>query len=343
MTTIILTPAEVRRLLAMRECIDAVADALRALSAGEALNPLRWGVRLPAERGLIGLMPGFLPGTGALGLKAVTYFPGNHGTPYDSHQGVVLLFEAEYGRLLAMMDATSITTIRTAAVSALATRHLAREDASTLGLLGSGVQARAHLESMLLVRPFRALRIWSRNAEHAAAFAEEVSRRQAIDVDVAPSAEAAVSESDVVCTTTSAREPVLMGEWLRPGVHVNAIGASQRTARELDSAAVARSRLFVDRRESALKEPGDILVPLEEGAITSAHIVAELGELVLGTAAGRRSPDEITLFKSLGLAIEDLASAHHVYTRAQREGVGLWIAFGGVREVEAEPAARPVA
>ena len=331
MTTIILTPSEVRRLLPMRECIDAVAGALRALSTGEALNPLRWGVRLPAERGLIGLMPGFLPGTGALGLKAVTFFPGNHGTPYDSHQGVVVLFDPQHGVPTGIFDASEITAIRTAAASAVATRALARDDAGDLALLGAGVQARTHLEAMAVVRKLRRVRVWSPTAHEREAFARRESGRHGVAVEVSASARAALCGADLVCTATAARTPVVAGEWLAPGAHVNAVGACFPAARELDTAAVLRSRLYVDRRESALAEAGDILIPIDEGALTDAHIVAEIGEVLAGSAPGRGSASEITLFKSLGLAVEDLAAAGYLLQRARLEGVGARVELGGMR------------
>jgi len=331
MATIILTPADVRRLLPMQACIEVVADALRALSTGEALNPLRTGVRLPGERGLIGLMPGFLPGSGALGLKAIAFFPGNHGTDYDSHQGVVLLFDPANGVPVGIFDASEITAIRTAAASAVATRVLAREDAGDLGLLGSGVQARTHLEAMAAVRKLRRVRVWSPDPHEREAFARRESGRYGVAVESQESAREVVVGADLVCTATAAREPVLAGEWLASGAHVNAVGACFPAARELDTHAVVRSRLYVDRRESALAEAGDILIPMKEGALTEAHIVAEIGEVLAGRAAGRTDASEITLFKSLGVAVEDLAAASYLLEQARRQGVGLRAELGGKR------------
>lgn len=329
--TLLLDQATIARLLTMEACIAVMAEALATLARGDAVQPLRPIMPIPgAEGSVLALMPSFLGAPRGVGVKVITVFPGNHGTALDSHQGAVLLFDADDGRLLGIFDATAITAIRTAAVSGLATRLLAREDASKLAIVGSGVQARTHLDAMLAVRSFTRLAIWSRSAERAAAFGREAAAR-GIETVIAPSAADAVRDADVVCTTTSAREPVLRGAWLRPGVHVNAVGASQRTARELDTEAVVRSRLYVDRRESALREPGDIIVPLEEGAITPEHIVAELGDVVIGRAAGRVGAEEITLFKSLGLAIEDLAAAQWLYERATRDGEGHSIDLGGSR------------
>jgi ornithine cyclodeaminase len=328
--TLLIGQADVARLLPMRECIEAMEGALSALARGEAVLPLRQIVRLPAG-GLLGSMPAALGSFGVFGIKAISVFHGNEGTAYDSHQGAVLLFEAEHGRLLAIVDATSITAIRTAAVSALATRLLAREDASDLALIGTGVQASTHLEAVRLVRPLRRVRVFSRDPAHARAFAERESRVHGLEATPCPGAEAAVRGADVVCTVTSACEPVLCGEWLAPGAHVNVVGAATPGCREVDTAAVVRSRVFVDRRESALHEAGDLLIPLRERAIAEEHVLAELGDLLTGRAAGRRSPDDITLFKSLGLAIEDVAAAHVVYRNAERLGGGTRMELGGMR------------
>jgi ornithine cyclodeaminase len=293
--------------------------------------PLRSIMRIPNTRDLFGMMPAHSSALPVFGVKLITVFPGNHGTNLDSHQGAVLLFDTTTGTLAAMLDASSITAIRTAAVSAVATRLLARDDASTLALIGSGVQARTHLEALALVRPLSTVRVYSRSAEHAAAFAAWAGREMEIDVQVAPTAERAVRGADIVCTVTSSRDPVVYGEWLSPGAHVNAVGASQPDSRELDSDAVARARLFADRRESLVNESADYLIPLREGRITEARVAGEIGEILIGTVPGRTDRDEITLFKSLGLAVEDLAAAAHVYARAEREGVGASVALGGLR------------
>jgi ornithine cyclodeaminase len=294
---------------------------------------LRTVILVPNTTDAFATMPGYLAldGQRVVGAKVITVYPGNHGTAYDSHQGAVLLFDPDNGSLAALLDATAITTIRTAAVSAVATRLLARETASTLAIIGAGVQAHAHLRAMCAVRPIRSLRVWSRTAEHARQLADVARDELQLDATVAASGPEAVAGAEIVCTTTSARQPVLNGAWLSPGAHVNAIGASQPSAREVDSAAVVRSRLYVDRRESALKEPGDILVPLQDGDIQPDHIVGEIGELLIGRAVGRRHADEITLFKSLGLAIEDLAASSYVYAEAVRTGMGVTVDLGGAR------------
>jgi ornithine cyclodeaminase len=329
--TLLVGQADVPALLPMPECIEAMCEALSALARGEAVLPLRQIVRLPAG-GFLGSMPAALGPAGVFGVKALSVFHSNEGTPFDSHQGAVLLFEAEHGRLLALVDATSVTAIRTAAVSAVATRALAREEAGELALLGTGVQARTHLEAIRLVRPLRRVRAWSRDPERVRAFAERESRAWGLEVVAAESAEAAVRGADVVCTVTSSCEPVLRGEWLARGAHVNVVGAATPECREVDTWAVARSRVFVDRRESALREAGDLMIPLREGEIGDAHGFTELGEVLVGRAAGRRSPEEVTLFKSLGLAIEDVAAAQVVHRNAERMGMGTRIDLGGARQ-----------
>jgi ornithine cyclodeaminase len=315
--------------------MDAMAEALRSVSRGESVLPLRQVIMLPDRSGAFAAMPAYLASPPALGLKAITVFPGNHGTELDSHQGAVLLFETKRGSLLAVMDASSITAIRTAAVSGVATRLLARADAGDLALLGTGVQALKHLEAMSHARRLRRVRAWSRSPEHVRAFAQRAARSLGLTVEAAASALEAVQGADLVCTVTSSREPVLKGEWLAPGAHVNAVGASLPSARELDTEAVTRARLFVDRRESALNEAGDFLIPRREGAVDEGHIRGELGELLLGSCRGRQSEAEITVFKSLGLAVEDVAAAQLIYDNALKTGAGTRVELGGARDVGA--------
>ena len=294
MQVLIVNQTEVPHLLPMEACMEAMAEALRSVSRGESLLPLRQVIMLPGNAGAFGSMPAYLGSPPAIGLKSITVFPGNHGTELDSHQGAVLLFETKRGSLRAVMDASSITAIRTAAVSGVATRLLARADAGDLALLGTGVQALTHLEAMSHARRLRRVRAWSRSPEHVRAFTQRAQRSLGLEVEPAGSAREAVRGADLVCTVTSSRETVLEGEWLSPGAHVNAVGASLAAARELDTAAVVRASLFVDRRESALNEAGDFLIPRREGAIDDGHIRAELGSSCSGAVrAGsrtRRSP-----------------------------------------------------
>jgi ornithine cyclodeaminase len=261
----------------------------------------------------------------------VSVFPGNHGTEYDSHIGAVMLYETKHGQLLAIVDASEITAIRTAAVSGVATRTLARSDAADLTIMGAGIQAKSHLAAMLVARNIKRVRVWSRNAEHAKAFAERESRRYDIAIEAIADAKQAVEGADLICTTTSSPQPILQGEWLQAGTHINAVGSSVAFTRELDTAAVVKSKLFVDRRESTLNEAGDFLFPKKEGAINDDHIKGEVGEVLLGKVKGRESNDEITLFKSLGLAVEDVASAHHIYTKALQRQMGITVELGGSR------------
>ena len=307
---------DVARLLPMRDCIALMADTLASLADGHGVLPLRTVIPLPDAAGWLYTMPAFAAAPPALAVKLVTIFPANHGGPLPSHQGVLILFDAGDGRPVALIDATEVTAIRTAAVSAVATGALAREDATELALLGAGVQARAHLEAIPLVRPVRRVRVWSRNAGRTLAFAERMARRLAFPIEAVPDARAAVEGAHIVCTVTSAGAPVLRGEWLAPGAHVNAIGASTPATREVDTATIRRARVYVDRRAAALAEAGDLLIPIAEGVITTAHIVAEIGDVIRGTADGRSGPADVTLFKSLGLAIEDAAAAHLLYQRA---------------------------
>jgi ornithine cyclodeaminase/alanine dehydrogenase-like protein (mu-crystallin family) len=311
MKVLVLSEHEVEELLPMGQCIEVMADALAALARGEVHNPLRQAIRAPGAPGLLGLMPAWRGGEGAYyALKEVCVFPENPKRGLDTHLGAVILHSGETGEPLAFMNASAITAIRTAAVSALATRLLARQDASVLAVLGAGVQAKAHLRAIPLVREIREVRTYSRTS------------------GTVRSAEEAVRGADVIVTATSSREPVLRREWIAPGAHVNAVGSSIAAARELDGETVAAASLFVDRRESTVNESGDYLFALREGAIGGPeHIRAELGELLTGSAQGRQSESEITLFKSLGLAVEDLAAAAFLYERARRDGRGTWVEF----------------
>jgi alanine dehydrogenase len=328
MKTLIVNQQEVPQLLPMTECIEVMEETLKALAQGQAILPLRPVVQLP-EGNMFVLMPSYLGNIQAVGSKVISVFPSNHGTQYDAHQGVVVLFDTEHGCLRAIVDATSITAIRTPAVSGVATRLLARPDAADLAILGAGTQARGHLEAMLAVRPIRRVRVWSLPSEQAQEFAQSQSERFGIPVQAVESAQAAVEGAEIICTTTSAREPILKGDWVSSGAHINAVGSSVPQTRELDTHTVVRSRLFVDRRESTLNEAGDFLFPKQEGAIGDDHIRGEIGEILTGKIAGRNSADEITLFKSLGLAIEDLAATQYAFVKAQEKGMGTWVEIGG--------------
>jgi alanine dehydrogenase len=319
----------VTELLPMDEAIEVMRRALTMLAEGDVVMPLRQMMVLPGDDKVLGLMPSYLGGIDAVGVKVIAAFPANFGTEYDTHQGVVLFFDTERGLLRAIVDATAITAIRTAAVSGLVTGLLANPEAGDLAIIGSGTQAHTHLQAMCAVRPVRRVRVFSLPAESAAAFAARESRLTGLTVEAVASAEEAVAGADLICTTTSAREPVVLGAWVSPGAHINAVGAYTPATRELDSALVVGARLYADRRESLLRESGEFLIPKGEGLIGEDHIVGEIPEVLTGKAPGRTSPDQITLFKSLGIAIEDLAAAHHVYTKALERELGVWVDIGG--------------
>ncbi|MBZ0319529.1 MAG: ornithine cyclodeaminase family protein [Anaerolineae bacterium] len=329
MELLILNAAQVRQLLPMAACMDVMAAALQALGRGEMQNPLRTFTWLPDKRGLLVAMPAIAPDV--MGIKVISVMPGNTNTEYESHMGAVMIFDTTYGRPLALMDASEITTSRTAAVSGVATRLLAREDASDLAILGTGVQAISHLEAMLVARPIKRVRVWSRHRENREKFAAQTQTRFGIAVELTETAQDAVLGADIICTTTSSNQPVLQGAWLSDGVHLNVVGASTRQAREVDTATMVKARLFADRRESVLNEAGDFLIPKQEGAVDDSHIRGEIGEILLGEIPGRQSRTEITLFKSLGLAVEDLASAHYIYHQAVQQGIGTAVELGSTR------------
>ncbi len=305
-----LSEEEVRELLPMRELISVIAKALRDLSSGQVIQPLRTVLPISEHGGFFGLMgavrlsPNTPPPSttysdgGVVGAKLVTFYPSNNGIP--THHGMILLFRPETGEPLVTMDGRLITEMRTAAASAVATDQLARRDTAVLAILGSGVQARSHLEALRLVREFREVRVWSpRSADQ---FAREFG------VTASSSAENAVRGADVVVVATSATTPVLFGDWISPGAHINAVGATRPNWRELDDSLLGKARIYVDSREAAAKESGDIMA--------AGEIVGEIGEVVAGSKPGRTSGDQITLFKSVGVAIEDVAAADLVYRHA---------------------------
>ena len=304
MSVLVLNEHDVRALLPMDECIEAMDEVLRSLARGELHQPLRFVTRPPDAESLMGFMPAYRAGADSVwSLKEIVIAPGNPARGLDAHQGAVLLHDGETGELRALLNASPITEIRTAAVSAVATRALARTGAQVVAILGAGVQARSHTEAMRVVVPDAEIRAWSRGDGGTP---EEVLR-----------------EADIVCTCTSAREPILQRSWLAPGTHLNVVGASIPTVRELDTETMTASSLFVDRRESAVNEAGDLLL----AGLGEEHIRAELGEVLVGTHPGRASSDELTVFKSLGLAVEDLAAAELIVRKAREQGIGVEVDF----------------
>ncbi|HEV2565782.1 MAG TPA: ornithine cyclodeaminase family protein [Microvirga sp.] len=326
---IVLSDRDVRSLLPMTDAIEIVEKAMIAVSAGAANLPLRSVVEV-GEPNRMGVMPGaFLPGNGQVeacfGVKLVSLFPGNPDAGYSSHQGAIVLFEPEHGSAIAMMNAGLLTAIRTAAASAVATRALARPDCGTLAMIGAGEQAEHHLGAMLCVRPsLREVRVAGRRREKAEAFASHAAERHpGLAIRVFDNVRSAVEGADLVCTVTSSAEPILMGEWVAPGTHLNVVGASIPSKREIDEEMVARSRLYVDYRPSTFTQAGEVMRAIESGRIGPEHVQAEIGEVLSGKSAGRETAGEITLYRSLGIAAQDLACATHCVHEAKTRGLGV--------------------
>lgn len=320
---LILSHANVEALLPMADCIEAIDDAMRGLSRGDYFNPLRMKAVPEGAPNRMVFMPA-LRRTGdnkLWGLKQIVVTPSNSQRGLDSHQGAVLLHDGDTGELLAAVHAGAITSIRTAAASAVATRALARKDARVVTILGTGVQGRAHLDAMRSILPNASFRIWSRHRANAEAIAGPIG------AEVVDTVAAACDGADVICAVTAAPEPILNAATIPRGCHVNAAGSSIATTRELDGAAMAKGTLFVDRRESTVNESGDYLLALREGAITSDHVRAEIGEVLLGRHPGRTSVEEVTIYKSLGVAVQDLAAAELAVRRARERGIGVEAPF----------------
>lgn len=310
----------VRQLLDMPACIAAMRQAFSLVSSGAAEQPIRTALHVP-EAGLLGLMPGRIDEPPALGIKVVSIFQGNFERGQPTHQGMVLLFDAANGAPRAILDAHAVTAIRTAAASAAATDLLARSDARHLTLLGYGDQSETHLEAIRLVRPLDRVTVWGRDRRKARAFADKHR------AEVADSVEQAVAEADIVCTLTAAAEPILFGRWLRGGIHINAVGASLPHIAELDSEAVAKSRFFTDYRASAEHLAGELRMAIADGSVTQAHLLGEIGEIINGTLKGRTGESDVTCFKSLGMAAEDLVAAELILRRAVERDLGTVVDF----------------
>jgi alanine dehydrogenase len=306
---------KIASLLPMNECILVMEKMFRSLASGECIQPLRSIMWLPDKVGLLGMMPGHAGNLGVMGIKLISVFHGNRDAGLPSHQGMVILFEAVHGQPLMIFDAAEITAIRTAAASALATRVLSKENSESLAIIGSGEQAERHVESLLLVRKIKQINIWSRNEEHALELFKKLSGRYSLPIRITSNAREAVENIDIICTVTSSAQPVIMGDWISDGTHINAVGSSTAATRELDTEAILKSSLFTDCYESLFNEAGDFLIPKKEGAVTDSHVKAELGEVLLGTKKGRTNNAEVTIFKSLGIAAEDIFSAWHIYQK----------------------------
>ncbi|HFQ93951.1 MAG TPA: ornithine cyclodeaminase family protein [Anaerolineae bacterium] len=312
---------DVWAVLTMADAVTAVENAFRELALGNAILPERVG--FAGDGGGGAAMPAYIGGEmGGLGIKVVTLFIANAQKGLPVVQGTFLLLHPQTGARLAVMDAGYLTAVRTGAISGVAAKYLAREEAHVLTIFGAGVQARAQAEAVCLVRPIERVLVVDKNREAAEQFAAEMEEQLGVEMVVADDGRTAVEAADVIVTATTSHQPVFAGEWLRPGVHVNGIGSHHPTARELDTVTIQRAKIVVDSTAACLSEAGDLIMPIEENAITQADIHAQLGEIITGQEPGRESEAEITLFKSVGLAIQDVAVAQEVYKMAQAAGIG---------------------
>lgn len=317
-----LSGAQTRRLLPMQACIDAVREAMVQVSRGNVALPLRHAMPIPNGKGMLGMMYGYLGEPEAFGMKLASLYPGNTRLGLSSHMGLMILYEADKGAPLAIMDASVVTAVRTAAASAAATERLARKDAAVLAILGTGEQADTHLESIAAVRELEQVRIWGRSAARAEALAAQARERVRAPIALAGTAEEAVTGADIICTVTSSPDPILMGDWVAPGTHVNLVGSSFPDRREVDDDLVVRSRFFVDYRESALAQAGEFLGARARGLVDDTHIAGEIGQVFAGDRPGRANDSEITVYKSLGIIAQDIAAAMLVWRAAQQHDVG---------------------
>lgn len=306
----------------MPDLIEAMARALAAYSSGGAIQPVRTTIQVNADPSFFAIMPASLAAPTALGAKLVTVYPANHAKRLPSHLATILLLDAATGALEALVDGRYITEARTAAVSAVSVRHLAKPTAHVLAIIGSGVQARSHLEAIQCVRDLTEVRVWSPTPAHVSAFVSEARRKTALDVRAATDAASAVRGADLIVLATGSHVPVIRGEDVADGAHICGVGACRPDQREMPTPLVARGRVFVDARAGALAEAGDLLLPMSEGAFGKDHIAGELGEVVLGRIAGRPASSAVTIFKSLGMAVEDVAAAALVTERAKATGIG---------------------
>jgi alanine dehydrogenase len=318
----LLNEQQVHSLLPMADLVSAMESALAKFSAREVLQPVRTVLTVGPTKAYFGVMPAYIPAPASLGAKLVTVFGENHKRQLPSHLATIVLLDPETGALLALMDGRYITEARTAAVSAVSTRFLARPDASTLAIIGSGVQARSHLEAYQHVRQLKEVRIWSPSPRSRSQFVDDMSPSISIPMVAAESAEAAVRGADLIVLVTSSPTPVIDDAWVADGAHVVCVGACRPTQQEMPPQLVKRGRLYVDSSAAAVVESGDVVMNIAAGLFDASHIRGEIGELVLGRVPGRTSPDEITIFKSLGMAVEDVVAADLVFRRAVESGAG---------------------
>jgi alanine dehydrogenase len=321
--TLFLSRKDIESVLRMEDAIEAVESAFRSHGLGTVTLPLRTSIRVEKNNGSVLFMPAYIGAMEALGIKVVSIYPENP-SKYNlpTILGVVLLTDVKTGDTLAIMDGAYLTSIRTGAASGVATKYLARKDAKKVGIIGTGVQGRTQLIAISKVRKVENVKAFDIIRDRCEAFCSELSKELGVHVTPVDSSEKAVRGSDIIATASTSKTPVLMGNWLEEGAHVNAIGSHSPTARELDVTAIKRARVIVDSREAALKEAGDLIIPISEGLITSDHIYAELGEIINGKRPGRENQKTITIFKSQGLAIQDISTASKVYEVALKRGIG---------------------
>mgnify|MGYP001024448684 FL=1 len=313
--------------ITMEECITVMENIFIQLEEDQAFNPLRSAMLIPGENGLLSMMPGYINKQDIMGIKSVSVYPENANIGLESHQGSVTLFNALNGTPLAIMEAGQITAIRTAAVSGLATKILAKKNSKILAILGSGILARTHIEAMSTILNLEEIRVWSKNKKNAKKLVEEQRKKYAIPFRPFDTVNEAIYNADIICTTTAAVEPILHGEYLMQGVHINAVGSSVCNTRELDGFAIKLSKLYVDKIESTINESGDFLMAKQEGTIDDNHIIGTLGEILTKQKKGRNNINDITLFKSLGLAVEDIATAFFIYDKYVKSNKGNWVEF----------------
>ena len=322
----IINAAGVRELLPMSECIDAMEPAMIAATTGTISMPPRLVAPLIDESGTLVLMPGSSTELAAFGAKVINLIPDNPARGLPAIQGFIALFDYDSGVPVAIIDGAEVTGIRTAAASGLATRLLARPDAHTCGIFGNGVQAVTHIDAMRAVRPVDEIIVWGRNPDKVQVFAREQEERTGTRVR-ATADPAEAGACDLVCTTTTSPEPILAGDWVNPGAHVNLVGAHSITTRECDTGLVVKSAVYVDLMESVRNEGGDIMIPVEEGAIDETHIIGELGELLQGKIPGRQDENQVTLYQSHGINAQDMFAAKHIHAKAQATGNALTVEF----------------
>ncbi len=324
---LVLNRAAVAASLTHADCVDLMDGAMQAVTRRDVEMPLRQFMAVPDTKGKLGMMPGYLGKTdqadAVFGIKIVSKFPRAPESPHSSHVGAVMVFDVEDGLPIALMDGSELTAIRTSATTALATRTFARKDATSLTLFGAGEEARHHIQAILSVRPIERIIVWARNADRAQAFADEQELPDGVSISVEPDAETAAREAEILCTVTSSPEPILKGAWLSPGVHVNLVGAAVRAAAEADTEVVTRSKFFVDYIPSAVEQAGELVNAIEAGLVTADHIAGEIGAVLSGDVPGRQSDADITVYKSLGVAAQDLAAAVAAAKTAGDKGIGV--------------------